>query len=64
MRFRRNRRTADLRKFQAIYNKIIQKQFQMRMIKKHPKKDIYIYIYIYPEERQKIVDNLIFNIIV
>ena len=46
MRFRRNRRTADLRKFQAIYNKIIQKQFQMRMIKKHPKKDIYIYIYI------------------
>ena len=47
MRFRRNRRTADLRKFQAIYNKIIQKQFQMRMIKKHPKKDIYIYIYIY-----------------
>ena len=53
MRFRRNRRTADLRKFQAIYNKIIQKQFQMRMIKKHPKKDIYIYIYIYIQKKDK-----------
>ena len=30
----------------------------MRMIKKYLKKDIYIYIYIYPEERQKIIDDL------
>ena len=30
----------------------------MRMIKNYLKKDIYIYIYIYPEERQKIIDDL------
>ena len=33
-----------------------QKQLKRSMIKKYPK--IYIYIYIYPEERQKIIDNL------
>ena len=30
----------------------------MRIIMKYLKKDIYIY----PEERQKVIDNLIFNI--
>ena len=33
-------------KVKKIHNKIIQKQLQMRMIKKYLKKDIYIYIYI------------------
>ena len=41
-------------KFQKIHNKIIQKQLQMRMIKKYPKKDIYIS----PKERQNVIDNL------
>ena len=35
-------------------------ELQMRMIKKYPNKDIYIS----PEERQKIIDNLGINIIV
>ena len=39
-------------KYQKIYNKIIQKNFQIRMIKKHLKK------YIFPKERQKIFDDL------
>ena len=34
------RTTAELRKSQKIHNKIIQKQLQMRMIKKYLKKDI------------------------
>ena len=46
-----------LRGFKKIRNKIIQRQLQMRMIKKNLKKDTS------PEERQKIIDNLIFNII-
>ena len=33
---------TELRNFQKIYNKIIQKQLQMRMRMKHLKKDIYI----------------------
>ena len=35
-----------------------QKQLKRSMIKKYPKIYIDIYIYIYPEERQKIIDNL------
>ena len=34
------------------------KQLQMSMIKNYLKKDKYIYIYIYPEKRQEIIDNL------
>ena len=36
----------------------------MRMIKKYLKKDIYIYIYIYPEKIQNVIDNLDINIII
>ena len=35
-----------------------QKQLKRSMIKKYPKIYIDIYIHIYPEERQKIIDNL------
>ena len=41
-----------MKKVQKIHNEIIQKQLQMRMIKKYPQK------YISPEERQKNIDNL------
>ena len=34
------------------------------MIKKYLKKDMYIYIYIYPEERKEIIDNPGINILV
>ena len=44
----------ELQNFQKIHNKMIQKQLQMRIIKKYLKKDIYISL----EERQKIIDNL------
>ena len=46
-----------------IQNKIIQWQLQMRMIKKKPK-ERNIERYISPEKGKKIIDNLIFNIIV
>ena len=53
-----NKIAKVLKKFK---NKIIQKQLQMRMINKYLKKKK-IYIYIYQEERQKIIDHLTFNI--
>ena len=40
-------------KYQKIYNKIIQKNLQMRMIKKYLKIDTYL-----QKKRQKIIDNL------
>ena len=42
-----------------IYNKIIQTQLQMRMIKKHRKQDIYIC-----RRKTEHIDDLTFNIIV
>ena len=45
---------TELQKLQKNHKKIIQKQLQMIKIPK----EIYIYIYIYPEERQKITENL------
>ena len=50
-------------KFQNIHNKIIQRQLEMRMIKKIPK-EIPKERYISPEERQKVIDNLKFIVIV
>ena len=38
-------------KFQKIHKKIIKRQLNIKMIKKYLKK-----IYIYPEEKQKIID--------
>ena len=34
--------TVELRRFQKIHNKIIQRQLQMRMINKYLRKDIYL----------------------
>ena len=41
---------------QEVHGGIIQKQLQMNITKKYLK--IYIYMYIYPEERQKTIDNM------
>ena len=51
-----NSTTAELQKFLRIHHRTIQKQLQMSMIKKYLKKDIYIYIS--PEKRQEIIDEL------
>ena len=52
--------TAELREFKNIHDKTFQRQLQLRMIKKCLQKEGYIS----PEERQKIIDNLILNIII
>ena len=48
--------------YQKIHSKIIQRQLQMRVIKKYlkkyPKKDTYL------QKKDKNIDNLIFNTIV
>ena len=44
---------SKLQKFQNIHNKIIQRKLQMIIIKKLPKER-----YLFPEERQKNIDDL------
>ena len=52
--------TAELRKPEKIHNKIIQKQLQMRMIKKkYLKKDIYL-----QKKHKKLLTNLKINILI
>ena len=47
-----NKISKNEKSFKTIHKKIIQRQLQMRMIKKYLKKDIS------PDERQNIIDNL------
>ena len=46
--------TLKLQKSQKLHNRIIQKQLQMRKIKKYLKKNMYVQA----EEIQKIIDDL------
>ena len=47
-----SRTRVELQNFQKIHNKIIQKQLQMRMLKKFLEKDTYL------QKKDKVVDNL------
>ena len=46
-----SRTRVELQNFQKIHNKIIQKQLQMRMLKKSLEKDTYL------QKKDKVIDN-------